>query len=455
MKYINIKAETYQEAMKQLKINYGDDALVVSHKNIKEGGFFKSRIFGKDMVELTACIREHKNTGKSKTKQNLDIMLKDDWSPLLKQQPQDNPDPNSSEILKKINQIKNAHAKSLTTINSVDEPMAKEQVEPHKSGHGAGKDTHLEKELRELRIAVNRLVAGQNSDDKSGESKEKEEAPVIAKYMNILKRNDFDAEESASIIKNVKNSVSSNDLNDTYKIEKSFAELLKSRIVTSGHIELAGGKKIIMFVGPTGVGKTTTMVKLGAIYFKENKKVAFITLDNYRIGATEQLKKYAEIMRFPVYVVRDQNEFKSTIANEKAADVILIDTAGRSQNDRFKIAEMESFADLIEYDFEKILCVSGNVKKSDLNDIFQAFDAINFNSVIITKVDETSNIGNVVDVADKYNKPISYFTNGQDVPNDIVVADSDKIVELMIGNINTWSQGGFCGSSVKSEENGS
>ena len=437
MKYIKIKAETYQEAMKQLKIDHGDDAVPISHKNIKEGGFFKSRILGRDMVELTACIRERnerKSDGKSKTRQGLDIMLKDDLSALLRQQPQNNTD-TDSDILKKINQIKSAHAKSLT-INSIEEPMVKTQTDPYQSGISLGKELHLEKELRELKEAFNKLVAHQKASDvKGGENRE--EPPIIMKYMNILKQNDFDAEESASIMKGVKNSVSSDDLNDAYKIEKSLAELLKSRIATTGPIKLGNKKKIVMFVGPTGVGKTTTMAKLGAIYtLKEEKRVAFVTIDNYRIAATEQLKKYAEIMRIPVYAVTDQKEFKNIIANEKA-DVILIDTSGRSQKNRLKIAEMKSYADLIDYDFEKILCISGNIRKNDLNDIFQAFDTINFNSIIITKVDETSNIGNVVDVADKYSKPISYFTNGQEVPNDIVVADSDKIVELMIGNLDT------------------
>ncbi|MCL2025970.1 MAG: flagellar biosynthesis protein FlhF, partial [Leptospirales bacterium] len=388
MTYIKIKAETYQEAMKQLKIDYGDDAVPISHKNIKEGGFFKSRILGKDMVELTAYVRERKSEGKSKAKQGLDITVKDDLSSLLRQQPQNSTGTNTADILKTINQIKSAHAKSLTTINSIEEPLMKNSLEPHQSGLSLEKELHLEKELRELKEAFNKLVASHKGlDAKGGESKE--DPPIIAKYMNILKENDFDDEESALIMKGVKNSVSNDDLNDAYKIEKSLAELLKSRIATTGPIKLGSKKKIVMFIGPTGVGKTTTMAKLGAIYtLKEEKRVVFITIDNYRIAATEQLKKYAEIMRIPVHTVTDQKEFKNIIANEKA-DVILVDTSGRSQRNRLKIAEMKNYADLIDHDFEKILCVSGNIRKNDLNDIFQAFNTINFNSIIITKVDET------------------------------------------------------------------
>jgi flagellar biosynthesis protein FlhF len=189
-----------------------------------------------------------------------------------------------------------------------------------------------------------------------------------------------------------------------------------------------------MFVGPTGVGKTTTMAKLGAIHsLREGNRVTFITIDNYRIAATEQLKKYAEIMKIPVHVISDQKNFREIIAREKS-DIILVDTSGRSHNNELKIAEIKSFAETVEYDFEKVLCVSANTKKRDLNEIFKAFGVMQFDSVIITKVDETSFIGNVINVADKYNKPISYFTDGQEVPNDIHVADPEEIADMMIGS---------------------
>jgi flagellar biosynthesis protein FlhF len=209
-----------------------------------------------------------------------------------------------------------------------------------------------------------------------------------------------------------------------------------SRIVTTGPIKTGNKKKIIMFVGPTGVGKTTTMAKLGAIYsLREGHSVSFITLDNYRIAATEQLKKYAEIMRIPVNAINDQKSFKEALAKDKA-EIIMVDTSGRSHRNDMKIAEIKSFADVVDYDFEKFLCVSANTKKRDLGEIFKAFEPVDYNSIIITKVDETSFLGNVVDIADKYNKPISYYTHGQEVPNDITVADPEKLTEMMVGNIN-------------------
>ncbi|MGL4368155.1 MAG: GTP-binding protein, partial [Spirochaetota bacterium] len=186
------------------------------------------------------------------------------------------------------------------------------------------------------------------------------------------------------------------------------------------------------FVGPTGVGKTTSLAKLGAIFsLREGRSVAFVTIDTYRIAETEQLKKYADIMKIPVHVVSDQKEFKSVMEKE-TADIILVDTSGRSHRNALKISEIKSFADQIDCDLDKILCVSASTKKHDVENIFHSFEKLNISSVMITKTDETSYLGNVIDIADKYSKPISYIANGQEVPNDIMVADSGKIADMMI-----------------------
>lgn len=460
MKYATIIASSYQEAMKKLRLQYGDDAFAISHKNIKQGGLLKSKLFAKGAVELTVGIPDRTLDGSKKKeprgfsssvsggiaggkKSHIDVTVggkKDDFASLLKsaarmtaqeterKEAQSIAEPDTSNIIEAINRVKiegGAKSSSAPSYSRAEDSQAA-------SSSMAG----LEKEFHELKETLNKLMNGGltiNSDSSSSVGT----TPALGKYLDILKANDFDSDESESMIRTVKNSISNDELHDEYKIEKSLKELLKSRIVTSGPIRPGNRKKIVMLVGPTGVGKTTTLAKMGAQYsLKEGNKVAFITIDNYRIAATEQLKKYAEIMRIPIYSVNDQKEFKSIIASEKA-EIILVDTSGRSQKNQLKISEIKSFADLIDYDFEKVLCVSANTRKSDLKDVFKAFDVINFNSVIITKVDETSNVGNVVDVADKYNKPISYFTNGQEVPNDIEVADSGKIVELMIGNINS------------------
>ena len=291
----------------------------------------------------------------------------------------------------------------------------------------------LEKEFHEIKETLNALLNVQNRNDLFVSKNESEEDKLIEPYLTILRDNEFGREDCHSIIEEVKNSVCKDDLRDRYKIEKTLKDLLKNKIITSGPLKKGIKKKVIMFIGPTGVGKTTTMAKLGAIYsLRENFKVTFVTIDTYRIAATEQLKKYAGIMKIPVHVVNEQNSFRDVIDKEKS-DIIMVDTSGRSHKDELKISEIKSYVDMVEYDFEKILCVSANTKKSDLDDVFKAFDKINFNSIIITKVDEASYIGSVIDIADKYKKPISYYTNGQEVPNDIALANPDKIADMIVG----------------------
>lgn len=457
MKYLKITAENYNEAMKKLRLEHGDEAIPISHKYVKEGGLFNSKFFAKEVVELTAAVKDKRPfpgsglTGAGSAgakKSTIDFTVDDKTEGTRLGKVQDILDRASAQREEtKVESINRSIDSLNDSLNSLKTPSyntddAMKKTEPDAVSRKISPDyakaqqspaeesdlvKNIEKEVNDIKNALNRLLDGQKHQNICSE----EESP-LSPYREILASNDFDPEECEFIIKEVKNSISREDLKDKYKIEKSLKDLIKNRIVTTGPIKKGNRKKIVMFIGPTGVGKTTTMAKLGAIHsLREGSKVAFITIDNYRIAATEQLKKYAEIMRIPIHVVSDQKSFREVIAKEKA-DIIMVDTSGRSHNNDLKIAEIKTFADSVEYDFEKILCVSANTKKKDLNQIFKSFNVMQFDSIIITKVDETSYIGNVINVADKYNKPISYFTDGQEVPNDIHIADAEEIVDLMV-----------------------
>jgi len=451
MKYLKITAENYNEAMKKLRTEHGDEAIPISHKYVKQGGFFNSKIFAKEVVELTAAVKERKpfqnNAAKKST---IDFIVDDKNEPtrlgkvqeILERAANSKEEFNVDSINRSIdnaNDSLNSFKKPALNSDFHDFGAKKEKndiriAEIREAGVNRGEDnkgivTNIEREVNDIKSALNKLLEGQKSS-----SVICDEDICFTPFRDMLRANDFDPDECEVMIKDVKNSISREDQKDKYKIEKSLKDLIKSRIVTSGPIKKGNKKKIVMFIGPTGVGKTTTMAKLGAINsLREGKKVSFITIDNYRIAATEQLKKYAEIMRIPIHVISDQRHFKEVISKEKS-DIIMVDTSGRSHNNELKISEIKSFADNVEYDFEKILCVSANTKKGDLKEIFKAFDVMKFDSVIITKVDETSFIGNVIDIADKYNKPISYFTDGQEVPNDIHIANSEEIAGMIIRN---------------------
>ncbi len=452
MKYLKITADNYNEAMKKLRMEHGDEAIPISHKYVKQGGFLKSKFFAKEVVELTAAVKEKKGlAGLAQAKKSsIDFTVDDSRETsrlgkvqeILDRASGVKDDFNMDSINKSIDSLNSSlssfkkpepvSASSKTeVIEKTSSPLTRTSLSSS-SGGESDLVKNIEREVNDIKNALNRLLDAQKQTGHNSAQPCADDT-VMNPYREKLKDNDFDPEECEIMIREVRNSVSREDLKDKYKIEKSFKDLLKNKILTSGPIKKGNRKKIVMFVGPTGVGKTTTIAKLGAIHsLREGNKVSFITIDNYRIAATEQLKKYAEIMKIPVHVISDQKNFREIISREKS-DIILVDTSGRSHNNELKIAEIKSFAETVEYDFEKILCVSANTKKNDLNEIFKAFGVMQFDSVIITKVDETSFIGNVINIADKYNKPISYFTDGQEVPNDIHVADPEGIAEMMIG----------------------
>lgn len=465
MRYIKIRGNNYNEVMMKLKMEYGDDAIPISHKFVKEGGLFNSKLFAREVVELTAAVQDRKfKSGFLGEKNKIDFTVGDndrsitdlgrsrvndilDRPPAAAASPpKERPErkPAGFTFNDRLNEVYSGiaeHKKTPPAAEPVKAALPVEiaetrESEPEEAPAPASMQEpsgglRFEKELEEIKKAIYKITADRVNafEALSGDDVN------IKPLKQVLKNNDFDDEQCTAIITEVRNSISKDDLKDKYKIEKSLKDLLKSRIITTGPIRTGNRKKVIMFIGPTGVGKTTTMAKLGAINsLREGHSVAFVTIDNYRIAATEQLKKYAEIMNIPIYAVNTQKEFKDIIAGDKS-EIIMVDTSGRSHRNDIKISEIKAFAESLDYECEKILCVSANTKKCDLNDVFRAFDAIHFDSVIITKVDETSFIGNVIDIADKYNKPISYYTNGQEVPNDIVIADPDKIVDMMIGNV--------------------
>ncbi len=445
MKYVKVRAENYKDAMIKLKQEHGEDAIPISHNYVKEGGLFKSKFFARDVVELTAAVQDKKpRSGAAVPSRRLDVTV-DDRTPVKSPvtarvqeiieratQPQAAAEPDGfGRVLNRA--MSTAVQTPLPTrAVEVEERPDFGMTEPDGGREASGNGNRIERELDEIKRTLS-AISNVNAQ-KAVRGHDSEEECYIRPLREILQQNDYDADQCDSIIGEVKNSVSRDDLKDRYKIEKSLKDLLKSRIVTTGPIRSGARKKIIMFIGPTGVGKTTTMAKLGAICsLREGKSVSFITVDNYRIAATEQLKKYAEIMNIPIHAVNNQKEFRDVVAEERA-EIIMVDTSGRSHRNDLKISEIKSFADIAVYECEKMLCVSANTKKSDLADVFRAFDVLKFDSVIITKVDETSFIGNVVDIADKYNKPISYYSNGQEVPNDIVVADPERIVDMILGS---------------------
>jgi flagellar biosynthesis protein FlhF len=208
-------------------------------------------------------------------------------------------------------------------------------------------------------------------------------------------------------------------------------EEVKNNVVIDEDIS----SKIVSFIGPTGVGKTTTIAKIAA---KEslvnNKKVALITLDTYRIGAVEQLKTYADILNIPLEVVMKKEDMKKSIQKFSKYDLILIDSTGRSFKNDDQLSEIKEYMNEIK-EKSVYLVLSLTTKFKDIKAIADSYAVIGYDKYILTKLDESSGYGNIINIAKYIDKPISYLCTGQNVPDDIEKASIDKLFYYIWGEI--------------------
>ena len=195
--------------------------------------------------------------------------------------------------------------------------------------------------------------------------------------------------------------------------------------------------KIAFFIGPTGVGKTTTIAKLASKYkINEGKKIAFITSDTYRIAAVEQLNTYASILDIPVKVIYSPGEITEALNEFKKFDMIFIDTAGRSHKDekqKNELFELINCVDEDKYDVEKYLVLSVTTKYKDLLNIVDAFKEVTDYRILFTKLDETVTLGNILNIKLYTGASLSYTTYGQNVPDDIEVTNVQKLAKQLLG----------------------
>jgi len=189
-------------------------------------------------------------------------------------------------------------------------------------------------------------------------------------------------------------------------------------------------KKYINVFGPTGVGKTTTIAKMAArSVLEKKKKIGFITTDTYRIAAIEQLKTYANLLQAPVEIVYNANDYKKAIENFAHLDLVFIDTAGRNYKEAKYVDDLKEMINFDE-EVESYLVLALTAKEQDMESIIQQFSEIPIGKYIFTKIDETNSIGTMYNLMIKYNKGLAYYTNGQEVPEDIEEANLEAVLEL-------------------------
>jgi flagellar biosynthesis protein FlhF len=192
-------------------------------------------------------------------------------------------------------------------------------------------------------------------------------------------------------------------------------------------------KKFVNVIGPTGVGKTTTLAKIAAeCILNHHKKVAFITTDTYRIAAIEQLKTYAQILNIPLEVCYTLEDFQGAVKKFAPYDVVLIDTAGRNFRNKQYVDDLQKVIDFT-IDLETYLVLALTAKQKDMEAIFKQFSSIAIDKFIFTKADETAVFGSMINMIEKYEIGVAYITTGQNVPDDVMVASPNTMTNLLIG----------------------
>jgi len=288
-------------------------------------------------------------------------------------------------------------------------------------------DVSNEKTLEEIDKLKNMLNNMERERKKEGSYEENLSSEIADIYNNLLEQG-VKENIAQELIEDLK------DDNGEINIDQ-LKNNIKSAIGNPAPINRGQSLKIIAFIGPTGVGKTTTIAKLAAKFaLQEELEVGMVTADTYRIAAVQQLETYSDIMNIPLEVVYSEKELKEVINGKfEDFDLIFLDTAGSSWTDKMQLGRLKNFTDK-DLVTETHLLISLNTKTEDINKILDNFSTLEPDKIILTKVDEASKYGDIINLRNKYNLPYSYITYGQDVPDDIVEADTNKLFEYLLGD---------------------
>ncbi len=405
MKLYTFTAPTPAQALKKAQRACGEEALVVSTKQIQ-----KKTLTQEGLYEVIVALKNTKKEQPVKESKKSEIGFDED-------------------ILLNISKT----ARQLSDLQS--DQSQKQSSEIIKTINNEIKEDEYKLLKGDIALLTDKIKLLQTMLwDQKTQSRDIDIPPEFAEIYDIAKKSGIDQKHIKAILEETLAHMPLHMRQNSTTIKRYFQVLLKKLIPVRHEKEISRSQqKIMMLVGSTGVGKTTTLAKLAARYsiLEYRYKVGIITLDTYRIGAVEQLFQYAQMMKLPFEDVIDTDDFKKALQNLSYCDIILIDTVGSSQHDRQKIEKLASFLTQTNHPIDVSLVVSASAKYSDLKDIYKNFSYLDIDTLIITKFDETSNFGNIFSLIYETQKPISYFSTGQEVPDDIVTANSDFLIECL------------------------
>ncbi len=410
-KYI---AKTEEAATALAREELGKDVVIMNvKKNIPKG---IAKLFRKESVEVTAAVDEvvPESTPKEMP----------DFSKLQEaMQGEAKPAPDSKAA--KAEAARAALAEKNQVILE-EEPEEEETSE----------NNAIEQKLSDLQKLLEKQVMAEPE-----KKEEKEESKLTDKnkaYIRLIRSQMENNEVEETYIEQILEEIQGSLKKDT-SLDNILSGVYQKIVLKIGRPRLidlhAKKKKYVFFIGPTGVGKTTTIAKIASMLKLSGKvKVALVTSDTYRIAAVEQLKTYANILGVPLKVVYSADEMTNTMEELEEYDLVLIDTAGRSHNNKEQKEDIHRLLETVpEEQREVFLVMSATTKYRDLVKISQSYSEITKYSLIFTKLDETDAIGNVFNIRMLTGAPLSYMTWGQNVPDDIGKVDAQKMAKQLLG----------------------
>ncbi|WP_163193200.1 flagellar biosynthesis protein FlhF [Clostridium thermarum] len=375
------------EAMTRIRYELGIDAVIISQRKVRKPGL--SGFFSGKLIEVTAAVDNSKKADKEAQNKKTDIEEGiDKLKELIKSQPA------KVEVEKQVTPEENIVDQVKSASSDVEEKLLKE--------------------FAEMKSLLEGISAANNKTTTTRKTK----------LQTTLEAADINDKNVKKIMNNIKNSKEETDENTKLRNAiKKYVTVSKSKM-----------EGIVVLVGPTGVGKTTTIAKLaGKLSLVDKKKVGLITVDTYRIGAVEQLRTYADIMNIPFKVVITLKEMESAINSMKDCDVILVDTTGRSSKNSMQLSELRAFVEKTNSNNVNLV-ISCTTKEKDVDSIIKGFSVLNYDNVIITKLDETTTYGSIINILDSAKKPLNFVTTGQNVPDDIKQLSADEVCKLVLGD---------------------
>lgn len=383
----------------QVKAELGPEAVILHTNELKVGGIFG--LFGQRMIQVMAAVEAK--------------------SPVEK--------PGSSALA-----AARSAAPGLTPapvpapVLSPALPVAesRERLAPPGAEQAVGVDvTAVREEMSDMRSMMGQIMARM---DQPARAKPLE--PQARELMAALKRGGVDEEVAAPLLARVRSRITrgSGDWSEAFALTRTLMVKDLGGVQT---VNPAG--RVVALVGPTGVGKTTTLAKMAAhLTLGQGRRIALITADTYRIAAVEQLRTYSEIIGVPLEVVYDPAEVRGALAAHSDKDLILVDTAGRSPKNYAHMSELKTYLDVLEPS-ETYLVLSLTSGYRDASMIVDHYLPLGFDYFLFTKWDEAAAPGLMYNMVRKYKRPLSYVTTGQNVPDDMEIADPETITRAILG----------------------